>query len=155
MLSMAYAGLLIWVVVIFVLSTDYFSSARTAQFVAQFVLDIVPAQSAMNPAVIELLTRKLAHWTEYFILALLCMGAFSGPSVEGPPRRRITFALTLGLISAVVDEASQSFVPSRTPSARDVLINALGFVCGTLFFYTCLAIKRVEGTVRANQAPRA
>jgi VanZ family protein len=147
---MAYAALIIWTAVIFVLSTDSFSSARTAPLVLQFALDTFPALSGMNPRLIEVLTRKLAHWTEYFILAVLCMGALSGPSNDPTPRRQITWAVILGLICAVVNESYQSFVPSRTASARDVLINAIGFVCGTLLFYTYLAIKRVRETVQSG-----
>jgi VanZ family protein len=141
---MACAALFVWIVVIFVLSTDYFSSARTAPFVAQFVSKIFPALSAVNPATIELLTRKLAHWIEYFILAVLFMQVFSSTSAERTPKGQTTWGLTLGMICAVMDEFHQSFVSSRTASSRDVLINAIGFVCGTLSFYTYLAIKRVK-----------
>lgn len=147
---MAYAGLFIWMLVIFVLSTDYFSSARTAPFVLQFALDAFPALSGMDPRLIEVLTRKLAHWTEYFVLAVLCMGTLTGPSIERTSRRQITWAVILGLFCAVVDESYQLFVPSRTASARDVLINAIGFVCGTLSFYTFLAIKRVKETAQSG-----
>lgn len=141
---MAYAALFIWIVVIFVLSSDYFSSARTAQLVEQFVFDALPALSTVNSAVIELLTRKLAHWIEYFILAVLFMWALSGLSVQCKPRRQILWGLILGLICAVMDESHQLFVPSRTASTRDVLINAIGLVCGTLSFNTYLAIKQLR-----------
>jgi VanZ family protein len=141
---MACVVFIIWIGVIFVLSTEYFSSARTAPAVAQFLFDCFPALSEINPTVIEVLTRKLAHWTEYFVLAVFCMGALTSSSVERTARCHIIWGLILGLICAVVDEFHQSFVPSRTASTRDVLINAIGFVCGTFSLYTFLAIKRVK-----------
>ena len=123
----------------FVLSSDYFSSARTAPLVSQFVFNAFPALSAVNLLLIEVLIRKLAHWIEYFILAVLLMRAFN-TSTERTPKNQIVWGLVLGLLYAVVDEFHQSYVPSRTASSRDVLINAIGFFCGTLSFYTYLAI---------------
>ena len=137
--SMPSAALCVWVVSMFVLSSDYFSSARTAPLVSQFVFNAFPALSAVNHLLIEVLTRKLAHWIEYFILAVLLMRAFN-TSTERTPKNQIGWGLVLGLLYALVDEFHQSFVPSRTASSRDVLINAIGFGCGTLSSYTYLAI---------------
>jgi VanZ family protein len=50
-------------------------------------------------------------------------------------------ALALGIAWAIVDEVHQSFVPARTGSWRDVLVDAVGLTAGV--------------TLAARRAPRA
>jgi VanZ family protein len=74
--------------------------------------------------------RKIAHITEYFVLTLLLYRAFKGAFI---PNRINLFFLpgTLSFLYAVSDEIHQYFVPTRGPSAKDVLIDCLGII---LFF---------------------
>ena len=58
------------------------------------------------------------------------------------------------MMYAVSDEVHQSFVPSRSASAVDVVIDTIAVVCGTFSFYTYVAIRQVK-TVHANTHPRA
>ena len=67
----------------------------------------------------DLLLRKLAHLTEYAVLAFLVRRAVS----ELP-----TFLFALGY--AVTDELHQSFVRGREGRPRDVAIDAVGIVAG-------------------------
>jgi len=73
----------------------------------------------------DVILRKIAHITEYFILTLLLYHAFKN-----------TFALklyflifwpaALSLIYAISDEIHQLFVPTRNGSLEDVLIDSVG-----------------------------
>ena len=66
--------------------------------------------------------RKLAHFTEYFVLG----AEWSGYShVSG--RRWIWLC---GLPVAVMDELLQFLSPGRAPGVTDVLIDTAGFLCG-------------------------
>lgn len=79
---------------------------------------------------IELPVRKLAHMTEYFILAICLSFPLYVYGVRG-------FALFIlaGLLSvgfACTDEFHQSFVAGRGPSKRDVMIDSAGALFGII-----------------------
>jgi VanZ family protein len=78
---------------------------------------------------IHFLLRKSAHFTEYAILSALWFRALR---VGLPTLWQIRWALiglVISLLVAIVDEVHQAFVPSRTGSAHDVLLD----LCGALF----------------------
>jgi VanZ family protein len=124
----------------FGLSTDAFSSAHTAPFTTFIFLKFMPQFAALTVETVDLVVRKTAHLSEYFIFGILLTHLFkkrSGLSTSS----QIIWAIALGIIYAISDEFHQSFVPSRTPSAGDVVIDTIGFVCGT-FSYTYVAIRQ-------------
>ncbi len=78
--------------------------------------------------------RKISHWSEYFVLALLLMSALRKQYPFWQRRRRLICCLLIATIYAAGDEWHQSFVPSRSASMADVLIDGLGALCGALWF---------------------
>ena len=76
----------------------------------------------------DLLLRKLAHVTEFAVLALLWTRALAG--LLRPVARRAApwVAAAIALVWAAVDERHQHFVPGRVGSVRDVAIDAIGVV---------------------------
>ena len=70
----------------------------------------------------DLALRKLAHVTEYAILAILLVRAC----------RRPPLALLLGVLYSVSDEFHQTFVRGREGRPRDVLIDTIGLTIGLL-----------------------
>lgn len=80
---------------------------------------------------IEYPVRKLAHMTEYFLLAVAVSFPFYVYGLRGFP-----LMLTAGLICvafAAGDEYHQSFVAGRGPSVKDVAIDSIGALGGILF----------------------
>ena len=67
--------------------------------------------------------RKVAHATEYAILAVLSFRVFRRYR-ERP--KALIYSLCLCIIYAMLDEFHQSFIPGRGPSLRDVGIDSLG-----------------------------
>jgi VanZ like family len=132
---MRWTAVFIWMVIIFILSTDTFSSART--------------QSISIPPIAGFLIRKLAHWTEYFILAALLMRTMAASPAGFKAKRHLLSTVILAVLYAISDEGHQSFVGSRDARASDVLIDAIGAICGALWFYTHVAVRQVK-TVHAN-----
>ena len=128
---MRWMAVLLWMIVIFIFSTDYFSDARTT---ALFFT------SSTGFAI-----RKLAHWAEYFVLVVLLIRALNSGSVGLIPKRRILMAVMLAVLYAGIDEWHQSFVTSRDATTRDVLIDAFGAVCGASSIYAYAAMKQVKG----------
>jgi VanZ family protein len=80
------------------------------------------------------LSRKLAHFVEYAILGFLSVRAFSGSPTTSIRTR--WFAISAGLIVlyALIDEYRQSFVPSRTASFFDSLIDMSGGMTALIIF---------------------
>jgi VanZ family protein len=74
--------------------------------------------------------RKLAHFTEYLILALLVARALR-TNGEWRPRHAV-LAVLFATAYAMTDEVHQLFVPGRTAAATDVLIDATGALAGQL-----------------------
>ncbi|WP_331492664.1 VanZ family protein [Sporofaciens musculi] len=108
---------------------------------------------------IEHPVRKLAHMTEYFLLAVAVSFPFYVYGVRG-------FALMLvaGLICvgfAAGDEYHQSFVAGRGPSKKDVMIDSIGaffgIVCVRIICWTAMTPFRVAKRIeeRAQRKARA
>ena len=100
---------------------------------------------------IQLLIRKLAHVTEYFLLTLSIFLPlriwipYQGISSTG---RLYLFRLVLpagilSLLFAGLDEFHQSFVPGRCGTPLDVLVDSIGIVVACIFLILCnLCIKK-------------
>ncbi|HEV8725942.1 MAG TPA: VanZ family protein [Candidatus Binatia bacterium] len=134
-LTVNLAPVLLWMIVIFILSTDSFSSAATTPLIAPFLLHPFAGLSYIHIETISLVIRKLGHGSEYFILGVLLMRALNARSAGVLAKRHIMWSLTLAVIYALTDEWHQSFVPSRTASIPDVIIDAIAAVCGALSWY--------------------
>lgn len=74
--------------------------------------------------------RKLAHFTEYFILAVSVAFPLYVYGMRGVWLVIFAGAFCVGF--ACFDEYHQSFVAGRTPSKRDVLIDSCGVFLGIL-----------------------
>lgn len=107
-------------------STDQMSAEHTSRLLEPFLRWLSPGISAEAVANCHLLIRKAAHVTEYAILALLLARLFRAQLPLAT--RRSVLALTLGaaVAFAIADEFHQSFVPSRTSSPFDVVIDTIG-----------------------------
>ena len=68
--------------------------------------------------------RKLAHFSEYFVLALTFLLPLSVYGLRG--KKLFFWAVFLSFLAAAGDEYHQSFVPGRGPSFRDVCIDTSG-----------------------------
>lgn len=124
---------LFWALAIFGASTDLLSAEHTGLFIEPFLRWICPGISDTTLDTVHILIRKGAHLTEYAILALLLRSAIHKPRGEAGGRLswKITaVAFTLSAIYAASDEFHQSFVPSRSASVRDVLIDMCGAAIG-------------------------
>jgi hypothetical protein len=82
---------------------------------------------------ILVVTRKCAHVTEYAVLALLLWRALRSVPTLHTKRLLVFGAALLGCaLFAASDEFHQTFVKSRTPSVRDVLLDTGGALLGLL-----------------------
>ena len=107
------------------------NSAMTAQqsgdmsgIILQWIAEIFPIFAQEQG---HFLLRKLAHFSEFACLGLLCgmrkllRGEPIRPSLAG-----------FGLCAACIDETVQMYIPGRASSLTDVWIDTAGFVTGSL-----------------------
>jgi VanZ family protein len=118
----------LWATVISVLSSDAFRGENTATFLKPFLDLLLPGAAPATIEAAHAVVRKLAHVTEYAILALLVYRALERP--ERAATAVALGALVFCVLYATLDELHQSFVPSRGPSPLDVALDTLGAALG-------------------------
>ena len=128
---------IVWMAVIFLGSTDMLSAAHTSRFLVPFLRWLDPQISLAALNAIQFGIRKLAHLTEYAILAALLWRALRGGTRWQVKISILFFGTWIACaIFAASDEFHQSFVPSRTSSPIDVMIDVTGALIGLAI---CLA----------------
>jgi VanZ family protein len=115
---------LAWLSLIYYFSTDMFSSAETAHFIIPVLNAIFPRVSLDELLVWHSVIRKLAHVTEYSILAFLTYRA-----LKQAPNKRVTLftvSFLFVLFAAITDEFHQFLTWSRGASVFDVGYHCFG-----------------------------
>ena len=127
---------ILWMVVIFSFSSQKSyesdnSSHNVIKVIVKFtnkvhltnysVNDIDSINNSLNKPV-----RKLAHFSEYFILALLLFNAM------GFSKKNILYVILICFIYSLSDEAHQLFLSGRNGSFIDTLIDTSGAVVCSL-----------------------
>ncbi|GGA78961.1 VanZ family protein [Ornithinibacillus halotolerans] len=93
-----------------------------------------------------LFIRKLAHFSVYFMLAILLMNAFRCFQVT--VKKSIIPAFIISVLYAISDEVHQAFIPGRGPQVTDVLLDSAGALVGIGVYCALLHIftrKRYSG----------
>ena len=121
-----YAPLVLWLGLIFFASTGEFSAENTSLIIGPLLHWLFPNISDERVNLVHFFVRKLAHFTEYAVLALLAVRAFTNSSHEAIRRRWFLLSLLLIALYALSDEFHQSFVTTRTASLYDSLIDTSG-----------------------------
>ena len=129
-----YAPLVFWMGFIFFASTGDFSADNTSQIIGPLLRWLFPAISEEQLTLVHSITRKVAHFAEYAILAWLAARAFATSSREALSRRWFLSSLLLVVVYSLSDEYHQSFVPSRTGSIYDSLIDISGGLVALLLY---------------------
>ena len=130
-----YLPLVLWMTFISIASTSEFSAENTSRIVRPLVLWLFPGTSEASLQIIHFAVRKAAHFTEYALMGFLAARALSTSSHELLRRRWIVLVLLLIVVYACLDEYHQSYVPSRTASIFDSLIDSAGGLAGLLVYY--------------------
>ena len=126
----AWLPVVIWIALMFFGSTDLMSAEHTSRFLLPFLRWLDPNISLVTIARVHLFLRKAAHVTEYAILTGLLFRATRG-LIDGF-WRRAAVAFVPAMIFAAADEFHQTFVPSRSGSVYDVLVDYSGAFLGIL-----------------------
>lgn len=105
---------IVWMVFIFVLSTNYFSSGRTTAKIDT-----------------EIPIRLLAHLFVYFVLGFLASGAVK---LNFNWKHKLLIALLFCVFYAFTDELHQHFEAERRFRLIDLATDSIGAFAGILFY---------------------
>ena len=142
-----YLPLVAWLVFISYASSDSFSAGNTSRIIGPLILWLFPNTSPETLGVVHFITRKIAHFTEYAILGVLAARAFRTSSRPAIRHHWFLISAALIVLYALVDEYHQSFVPTRTASVFDSLIDMAGGL-------TALLICQFRGLTRLRRTIR-
>ncbi len=113
----------LWVAFIFARSLKA-ADESTAE--SAWVLDLV---RIILPSASMHFVRKLAHFTEYFILGALL---FASMQIFGAKRLAMVLPAAGCMAVAVADELLQTLSPGRSCQVSDMLLDTAGGICGML-----------------------
>lgn len=130
---------LLWMALIFYFShqtggvssgfSDKIANSMIDIFIPNF--DTLPSLEQIDiKAGFSFAVRKMAHYTEYFVL-----GCLLSLAIASFTRRELyiyTIASIIGILYAIGDEFHQSFIGGRNPAVKDVLIDSIGLVTAVL-----------------------
>jgi VanZ family protein len=149
--------LIVWMILIFSASADTQSTQHTSRILEPFLRWLWPDISPGNIENVRWVFRKLAHLTEYAILAWLWWRALQQPKRSDVGRwswRVAGLALGAVVLYAASDEWHQTFVANRTGSVRDVGIDTLGGALGLATLWTWQRVKARRVNAGASSAER-
>jgi VanZ family protein len=121
-----YAPLLLWMGVIFLLSSNVGAASNTSLIIRPLLLWLFPDITEPSIQAVQFYVRKTAHFTEYAILASLAFRALRNSSYPVLKNWPFLFSLALVILTASADEFHQGFVASRTSSPYDSLLDTVG-----------------------------
>src|SRR5262245_43017940 len=128
--------------IIFAGSTDLMSTEHTSRIIIPLLHWFFPTISPLTLVRVEFSLRKAAHVSEYAVLAVLLYRAFVHTVFQS--RRALSAGVVLLSCAAYAasDEFHQSFVPSRTASLRDVMIDVCGATLAVVLYWLIAARDR-------------
>ena len=122
----------VWIGIIAIESTDYLSSEHTGNALYWLLARVLGPINLYDFLVFHHYLRKAGHVVGYGILGLLILRGLRATFNVSPRSILITGALAwLGTaFVAALDEWHQTFIPSRTGTMRDVILDS---VAGLVF----------------------
>ncbi len=123
-----------WACLISTLSTDVFSSEHTSVFILPVLHWLFPHAGDESLELLHAAIRKSAHLTEYFLFSIFLLHGLRGKD-RGWKLRWAIWAVVIAAGYAALDEFHQSFVPSRTSSPWDALLDMVGASAGQIVLW--------------------
>ena len=116
--------LVLWMTIIFIMSCfNADDSGNQSGFIVNVISKLF---NISNVTLLSLIVRKIAHFSEYFILGLFSVNCFN------KYKKNINYCYLLCIVYAISDEIHQLFVPGRSCQITDILIDSMGAILGIL-----------------------
>ena len=132
-----YAPLILWTGIILFASTSFGAMSNTSRVIRPLLHFLFPSAPEETITNYHAIIRKLAHLTEYSILAFWASRAFWNSTKIFLKKYWYIFSFLFVVSVASIDEYNQSLDSLRTGTIYDVLLDALGgaVMIGFLMLY--------------------
>ena len=132
-----YTPLILWIGIILFASTSFGAMSNTSRIIRPLLHFLFPSAAEETITNYHAVIRKLAHLTEYSILAFWTCRAFWSSAKIFLQRYWYVFSFFSVVLVASIDEYNQSFDSLRTGTIYDVFLDALGgaVMIGFLMIY--------------------
>jgi VanZ family protein len=130
---MRWIPVVVWATCISWFSTSAFSAQSTNSYIDPVLRYFFGELSLATFRFAHTIIRKSAHFLEYAVLGILLCRALTEPGTR-PSWRTIVRAILYCAVYASLDELHQTFVPRRTGSPYDSMLDAAGASVGALLF---------------------
>ncbi len=118
--------MVLWMIFIFIMSSmNETTSSNQSGFFVSLITNLF---NIKNIEILTTIVRKMAHFTEYFILGILVINSLDISN------KRYLYSFIIGFIYAISDEVHQLFIAGRSGKIFDVLIDSLGIIM-SIFIY--------------------
>lgn len=118
---------ILWMILIFIMSSY---SGNDSSDQSNFIVNIISSIFNINNIdILSLIVRKLAHFTEYFILGILVYNMIYNLN------KKKYMSIIICILYAISDEIHQLFVVGRSCNIIDMLIDSCGSISGVYFLY--------------------
>ena len=150
--------LLIWMTVIFIMSAQPAkeSSQLSGGIVTKVISavcvdfdDLSPSHQTAITDTVTFIVRKSAHFSEYFILGVLCF-LVANTFKKRKFYVRIVSAVIFAVVYAASDEIHQYFVPGRACRFGDICIDTAGSVLAIVLLVLIVGAKKKRKSGELN-----
>ena len=131
-------------------STPYFGSDRTSGPLRNLWEMLFGPVSERHWNIIHILIRKCGHFLGFGLVGLTWLRAWQITLPKAPFLRIELLALAGTALIASADEFHQSFLPNRTSSPRDVMLDCCGALVTQLLAYFLLRSRRFRPAATAE-----
>lgn len=121
-----YAPLILWIGVIFFMSSGQAAMSETSRFIRPFLEWLFPQSAPETLTIYHGYIRKFAHFFEYAVLAFWSWLAFRYSSIAILRKYWFVWSFIFIALTASMDEYNQSLNAARTGSIYDVLLDISG-----------------------------
>lgn len=139
-----YAPLVLWIALIFYLSSGQASMPQTSRFIRPLLEFLFPNSSEELYTAYHAFIRKFAHFFIYAVLAFWSWRALKESSQAFLRKYKYLFSLALVLLVAAIDETNQSFNAARTGSIYDVALDFAGGLTVIVIIYLLTINRNTE-----------
>lgn len=139
-LVIGWVALILWMGLIFYMSNQPgdVSSKQSGLVLKLFQVLGIDLSKELGE-VATFIVRKAAHFTEYFILYILCVNVMKH---YFDIKKAIVYAFAVSFLYACTDEIHQYFIPGRAMAFKDVLIDSSGALFAMIIRTVLLKGKR-------------
>ena len=113
---------ILWMIFIVIMSSfNSTESSNQSNFIINIIINIFNINTT---EILSLIIRKLAHFTEYFILGLLTYNMINHCN------KKTYISIIVCILYAISDELHQLLVPGRSCQILDITIDSIGAILG-------------------------